>query len=113
MGWNAVIYIAALSAVDPELHEAARIDGASLFQRIKYINIPSIQPTIVILFILNMGGLASVGFERAFLLQNDLNIATSEIIATYVYKRGIVNTAYSFSAAVGMFNSVINSLSIV
>ena len=110
MGWNAVIYIAALAGVDPELHEAARIDGASLFQRIKYINLPSIQPTIVILFILSIGGLASVGFEKAYLFQNDLNISTSEVISTYVYKRGLINTNYSFSAAVGMFNNVINTI---
>jgi putative aldouronate transport system permease protein len=108
MGWNAVIYLAALSGVDPELHEAARIDGASLFQRIVHINIPTIQPTIVILFILAVGGIASVGFEKVYLLQNDLNIDMSEVISTYVYKRGIINTNYSFSAAVGMFNNVVN-----
>jgi putative aldouronate transport system permease protein len=108
MGWNAVIYLAALSGVDPELHEAARIDGASLFQRIKYINLPSIQPTIVILFILAVGGIASVGYEKVYLLQNDLNVDVSEVISTYVYKRGILNNNYSFSAAVGMFNNVVN-----
>jgi putative aldouronate transport system permease protein len=108
MGWNAVIYLAALSGVDPELHEAARIDGASLFQRIRYINLPSIQPTIVILFILAVGGIASVGYEKVYLLQNDLNIDVSEVISTYVYKRGILNNNYSFSAAVGMFNNMVN-----
>jgi len=113
MGWNAVIYIAALSGVDPELHEAARIDGANLFQRIIYINLPSIKPTIVILFILSIGGLASVGYEKVYLLQNDLNIETSEVISTYVYKRGLINTNYSFSAAVGLFNNIINSILLV
>jgi putative aldouronate transport system permease protein len=108
MGWSAVIYLAALSGVDPELHEAARIDGASLFQRIVYINLPSIQPTIVILFILAIGGVASVGYEKVYLLQNDLNIDVSEVISTYVYKRGLLNNNYSFSAAVGMFNNVVN-----
>jgi putative aldouronate transport system permease protein len=110
MGWNAVIYLAALSGVDPELHEASRIDGASLFQRIKYINLPSIQPTIVILFILAIGSIASVGYEKVYLLQNDLNVDVSEVISTYVYKRGILNNNYSFSAAVGMFNNVVNLL---
>jgi putative aldouronate transport system permease protein len=108
MGWSAVIYIAALSGVDPELHEAARIDGAGLFQRIRYVNLPAIQPTIVILFIMSVGSLASVGYEKVYLLQNNLNVDVSEVISTYVYKRGIINTNYSFSAAVGLFNNVIN-----
>jgi putative aldouronate transport system permease protein len=108
MGWSAIIYLAALAGVDPELHEAARIDGASLFQRIRYINLPTIQPTIIILFIMAMGGVASVGYEKVYLLQNDLNIDVSEVISTYVYKRGILSTNYSFSTAVGLFNNVIN-----
>lgn len=108
MGWSAVIYISALSAVDPELHEAARIDGASRFQRVLYINLPTIQPTITILFIMSVGSLASVGYEKIYLLQNDLNVGVSEVISTYVYKRGIQNTNYSFSTAVGLFNNVIN-----
>ena len=108
MGWSAVIYISALSAVDPELHEAARIDGASRFQRVIYINLPTIQPTITILFIMSVGSLASVGYEKIYLLQNDLNVGVSEVISTYVYKRGIQNTSYSFSTAVGLFNNVIN-----
>ncbi len=108
MGWSAVIYISALSAVDPELHEAARIDGASRIQRILHINIPTIMPTITILFIMSIGSLASVGYEKIYLLQNDLNVGVSEVISTYVYKRGIQNTNYSFSTAVGLFNNVIN-----
>ena len=108
IGWSAVIYLSALSAVDPELHEAARIDGASRLMRIRHINIPAIQPTVVILFVMSVGQLASVGYEKIYLLQNDLNVNVSEVISTYVYKRGIKNTNYSFSAAVGLFNNVIN-----
>ena len=110
MGWNAVIYIAALSTVDEELHEAARIDGASRLQRIWYINIPTILPTILILLIMQIGSIASVGYEKIYLLQNDLNVEVAEVISTYVYKRGIVNTNYSFSTAVGLFNNLINVL---
>ena len=113
MGWNAVIYIAALSTVDEELHEAARIDGASRLQRIWYINIPWILPTIIILLVMRVGSLASVGYEKIYLMQNDLNIEVSEVISTYVYKRGIVNTNYSFSTAVGLFNNLINILLLV
>ena len=108
MGWNAVIYIAALSGVDPGLHEAASIDGASRMQRVIHINIPSIMPTIIITLILQIGSLLTVGYEKVYLLQTDLNIDVSEVISTYVYKRGIVNSNYSFSTAVGLFNNVIN-----
>ena len=108
MGWNAIIYIAALSAVDPQLHEAARIDGATLLQRIRYVNLPTIMPTVIILLVMRIGTLASVGYEKIYLMQNDLNINASEVISTYVYKRGILNTNYSFSAAVDLFNNVVN-----
>ena len=108
MGWSAVIYISALSAVDPELHEAARIDGASRLQRVLYITLPTIQPTITILFIMSVGSLASVGYEKIYLLQNDLNVEVSEVISTYVYKRGLLQNNYSFSTAVGLFNNVVN-----
>lgn len=108
MGWNAIIYIAALSAVDPSLHEAAAIDGATRIQRIIYINIPTIMPTIIITLIMAVGNIASVGYEKAFLLQTNLNVEVSEIISTYVYKRGIVDANYSFSTAVGLFNNIIN-----
>lgn len=108
MGWNAIIYIAALSAVDPSLHEAAAIDGATRMQRIIHINIPTIMPTIIITLIMAVGNIASVGYEKAFLLQTSLNVEVSEIISTYVYKRGIVNADYSFSTAVGLFNNIIN-----
>ena len=108
MGWSAIIYLAALSGVSPELHEAAVVDGASKIKRIWHIDIPAILPTIIILLILNCGQVMSIGFEKAFLMQNSLNIGTSEIIPTYVYKMGLLNAQYSFSTAVGLFNSVIN-----
>lgn len=107
-GWNAIIYIAALSGVDTNLHEAARIDGASRLQRVRHIDLPHIKPTIIILVIMNIGHIMSVGFEKAFLLQNDLNKQTSELISTYVYQMGLVNSDYSYATAIGLFNSVIN-----
>ena len=107
-GWGAVIYIAALAGVSPELHEAATIDGASRLQRVIHINLPSILPTIMILLIMRIGSLVNVGYEKVYLLQNDLNQEVSEVISTYVYKRGILNTSYSFTSAVGLFNNLIN-----
>ena len=107
-GWGSVIYIAALSGVDPALLEAATLDGATRLQKIWYVNLPAITPTIVILLILNCGGILSVGYEKIFLLQSPLNTATSEVISTYVYKTGLVGAQYSFSTAVGLFNSVVN-----
>ncbi|MEN6315003.1 MAG: ABC transporter permease subunit, partial [Clostridiaceae bacterium] len=106
MGWEAVIYIAALSAVDPQLHEAAVIDGASKLQRIWHINLSSILPIIVIMFILTAGKLTTVGQEKVLLLQNDLNLDVSEVITTYVYKRGILHANYSFSTAIGLLNNM-------
>lgn len=108
MGWSAIIYIAALSGVDPVLYEAAIIDGATKLQRIIYIDLPSIAPTIVITFILSAGSIMGIGFEKAFLMQNPLNASVSEIIPTYVYKVGLISGEYGFSTAVGLFNSVIN-----
>lgn len=108
MGWSAIIYLAALSGVSPELHEAAVVDGASKLKRIWHIDIPAILPTIIILLILNCGQIMSIGFEKSFLMQNSLNIGVSEIIPTYVYKMGLLNAQYSFSTAVGLFNSAIN-----
>lgn len=113
MGWSSIIYLAALSAVDPQLHEAATVDGASRFKRILHINLPGIMPTIVILLILNMGTVMSVGFEKVFLMQNDLNIDASEVISTYVYKAGILGSQFSYSAAIGLFNSVANFLLLI
>lgn len=108
LGWSTIIYMSALAGIDQEIHEAAMIDGASRLQRIWHINLPGIMPTICILLILNMGGVMSVGFEKAFLLQNDLNSATSEIISTFTYKMGLQSRQYSYSAAIGLFNSAIN-----
>ena len=113
-GWSAIVYLAALSAVDPELHEAAIVDGASRFQRILHIDIPVIIPTAVIMLILNMGQVMSMGFERVFLMQTDLNLSASEIISTFVYKVGLTGMPdYSYSTAINLFNSVINLALIV
>ena len=108
MGWNSIIYLGALTSIDPSLHESATIDGANKLQRILYIDLPGIAPTIVILLIINSGNIMNVGFEKVFLLQTPLNSSVSETISTFVYKMGIQQTQYSFSTAVGLFNSVIN-----
>ena len=113
MGSSAVIYIAALSAVDPQLVEAAKIDGATKLQRIWYIDLPTIRPTIVILLIMNMGKILSIGYEKVLLMQNDLNLEASEIIGTYVYKSGLVGMQYSFSAAVSLFNNVVGLILLI
>ena len=113
MGFAAVIYIAALSAVDVELYDAARIDGASKLQKILNIDIPGIRATIVILLILEVGNVMTLGFEKVYLLQNPLNLASSEIIATYVYKIGLEARNYSLGAAVDLFNGVLNLVLIV
>ena len=113
MGYNSVIYIAVLSTIDPSLYEAATIDGASKFQKIRFIDIPGISPTIVILLILNCGRIMSIGTERILLMQNPLNMPSSDVISTYVYRMGLEQVQYSFSAAVGMFDSVVNTLLLV
>jgi len=112
-GYNAIIYIAALAGVNPELYEAAKVDGASRLQKIIHIDLPSIMPVMVIILILNVGNVMAIGFEKVYLLQNPLNLATSEIIATYVYKVGLLNANFSFATAVGLFNSVINLILLV
>lgn len=112
-GWGSVIYFAALSGVDPQLLEAATMDGATRLQKIRYVNLPVIVPTMVIMLILNCGSLLSVGYEKIFLLQNPLNTATSEVISTYVYKVGLVSAQYSFSTAVGLMNSIVNLVLLV
>lgn len=112
-GWGSVIYFAALSGVDPQLLEAATLDGATRWQKIWYVNLPALMPTIVIMLIMNCGSLLSVGYEKAFLLQNALNLETSEVISTYVYKTGLVSAQYSFSTAIGLFNSVVNLILLV
>jgi putative aldouronate transport system permease protein len=114
MGWGSIIYLAALTGVDPQQHEAATIDGASRLKRIWHINIPAIMPTIVILFILNVGHLMSGGsLEKLLLMQHELNLDSSDVITTYVFRTGIGGAEYSFATAVGLFNSVINFLLLV
>ena len=108
MGWSAIIYIAALSSVDQEMHEAAIIDGAVKIQRMWYIDLPCIMPTAIIMLILAAGNIMSVGFEKAFLMQNSVNLNVSEIISTYVYKVGLLNSDFGFSTAVNLFNNLIN-----
>lgn len=112
-GWGSIIYIAALTSVNPELYEAARIDGASRRQLIRYVDIPSILPTIVIHFILQAGKIMNVGFQKAFLLQNSLNLGSSEIISTYVYKIGLIQSQFSYSTAINLFNNVVNIILLI
>lgn len=113
MGWSSIIYYAALSSVEKSLLEAADIDGATRLQKIWYINIPEILPTIVVMFVLRCGSLLSVGYEKAYLLQTDTNLSSSEIIATYVYKVGLEQSDFGFSTAVGLFNTVINAVVLI
>lgn len=113
MGWETIIYLAALTSISPELHEAAVMDGANKVQRIIHIDIPGIMQTFIVLLILNFGHFMNVGFEKAYLMQNSLNGSASEIIQTYVYKTGLLNTQYSYSAAIGLFNSVINCILLI
>ncbi|AJY75871.1 ABC transporter permease [Paenibacillus beijingensis] len=112
-GWASIIYVAALANVDPELHNAASLDGANLLQRIRHIDLPTIRPIMAIVFILAAGGIMSIGFEKAYLMQTAMNLPTSEIIPTYVYKIGLQKGDYSYSAAVGLFNSVINVILLI
>ena len=115
MGWSSILYMAALSSVDASLHEAAEIDGASRFQRCIYIDFPCILPTATILLIMNAGNIMSVGFEKVFLMQNSLNLSTSEVISTYVYKVSLTASGsdFSYGTAIGLFNSVINLMLLV
>lgn len=112
-GWASIVYVAALANVDPQLHEAATLDGASLLQRIWYIDLPTLKPVMAVLFILAAGGIMGIGFEKAYLLQTPMNSPSSEIIATYVYKRGLLAGDYSFATAVGLFNAVVNVILLV
>ena len=112
-GWNAIIYIAVLTSVNQELHEAALVDGASILRRIWHIDLVALMPTIMILLIMNLGSVMNLGFEKAFLMQNDMNLETSEIISTYVYKIGIQSAQYSYATAIGLFNNVINFVLLV
>ncbi|WP_237167849.1 ABC transporter permease [Paenibacillus yonginensis] len=112
-GYASVVYLAALAGIDPVLYEAAKVDGASRLQKIIHVDLPGILPTVTILLILNVGNIMALGFEKIYLLQNPLNTSSSEIIATYVYKMGLLNANYSFATAVGLFNSVINLVLLV
>ncbi len=112
-GYNAIIYLAALTGINPELYEAARVDGVNKFQKVWYVDLPSIKNTIVIMFIMNMGFIMSLGFEKAFLMQNPLNLESAEIMSTYVYKMGLINSDFSYSTAIDVVNSVINIILIL
>ena len=108
LGWGTIIYLATLSAVSPELHEAAYLDGANRMQIILHVNIPCILPTVVIMLIMNCGTILSVGFEKVYLLQNALNLDTSQTISTYNYELGLLGGQYSYTTAIGLFNTVVN-----
>lgn len=112
-GWASIMYTASLSNASQELKEAAVIDGANIFQQIKAVEWPAIKDMVIIQFILQAGNIMSIGFEKAYALQTDLNLGTSEIIATYVYKKGLLDGDYSFSTAVGLFNTVINVILLI
>jgi len=114
-GWGSIIYTATLSTVDPAYHEAAQLDGASRFQRVLYVDLPTIIPTIVTMLILKMGSVLTLGFEKIYLFQNDLNRSASEVISTYVYEMGIAGKAgnFSYATAVGMFNNVIEFILVI
>ncbi|HEM3940881.1 TPA: sugar ABC transporter permease [Streptococcus suis] len=113
MGWASTLYTATLVNVDPALIEAAKLDGANIFQRIWHIDLPALKPVMVIQFILAAGGIMNVGYEKAFLMQTSLNLTSSEIISTYVYKIGLVSGDYSYSTAVGLFNAFINIILLI
>lgn len=113
-GWSAIIYIAALSNVDPQQHEAAILDGASRFQRIIHVDLPAIMPMVSVMLIMSIGGLMGVGYEKALLMQTDGNLAVSELISTYVYKRGLTGLPdQGYATAIGLFNSVINVILLI
>ena len=109
-GWGSVIYLAALAGVDTQLHEAAVVDGATRLQRIWHINLPTIRPTMVILLIMNVGSVMNLGYEKILLMQNPLNMESSNVIATFVFQQGLLEAQYSYAAAVGLFNSAINAI---
>ena len=113
LGFSAIIYIAALTGISPDLYEAAIVDGATKLDRIIHIDIPSIIPTIIIMFILAVGNIMTIGYEKVFLMQNGMNTVVSEIISTYVYKTGLLSAQYSFATAVGLFNAIVNFLILI
>lgn len=113
MGWSTIMYVAALSGVSMELHEAAKIDGASRFKRVLMVDLPAIMPTIAIMLIMRFGNIMSVGYEKAYLMQTDLNIEHSEIISTYLFNYGLQKNQLSYGSAIGIMNSVINSALVI
>ncbi|MDQ0900661.1 sugar ABC transporter permease [Paenibacillus sp. V4I7] len=113
VGWGSIIYLAAIATIDPSLYEAARMDGANRWKQTLHITLPGIMPTIVILFILQMGNMLTVGSEKVLLLYNPLTYETADVISTYVYRKGVLEASYSFTAAVGLFNSIISFILIV
>lgn len=113
LGWDSIIYIAALAGIDQVLYEAAQIDGAGRWKQLIHVTLPGIAPTIIILLVLKIGSLMSVGYEKIMLLYNPTIYSKADVISTYVYKRGLIDTEYSYSAAVGMFNSIINFILLV
>ncbi len=112
-GWGIIVYMATLANIDTSHYEAAKIDGASMFQRIRYIDLPELMPQIVLMLIMSAGNLMNVGFEKVFLLQTDLNKAASDVIAVYVYQQGIEHAKYSYSTAVGLFNTIVNIILLI
>ncbi len=108
VGWGSIIYLAALTGIDPTLHEAAMIDGAGKLRRIWHIDIPGILPTISIMLIMRFGSMMSLGFQKVYIMQNSMNISVSEVISTYIYKMGMIDRRYSYSSAINLFNTVIN-----
>ena len=113
MGYNSIIYVAALAGVSPELEEAAIVDGASRVQRILHVDIPAILPTIIIMLIFNCASVVNIGMDKIFLMQNSLNTSVSEVISTFVYKIGVVNANFSFSTAAGLFQSLVSFILLV
>ena len=113
VGWGSIVYLAAIASIDAALYEAAKVDGANRFRQIWHITIPGILPTIVVLLVLRMGSVMSVGYEKILLMYNPLTYETADVISTYVFRRGVLQADFSFSAAVGLFNSVINFVLLV
>ena len=112
-GWNSIIYMAALTSIDPQLYEAARIDGCNRWQEMRHITIPGLMPTAIMLLILALGNLMNVGFEKIILMYSPATYNVADVISTYVYRRGILSAQYSFGAAVGLFNSIINFILLI
>lgn len=113
LGWGSIIYLAAISTIDPTLYEAAKMDGAGRFKQVLHITIPGIMPTIVIMFILNMGSMMSVGSEKVLLMYSPLTYETADVISTFVYRRGVLDSDYGFTTAVGLFNSIVSFILLV